>query len=434
MMLEIDEDTARLLRALEACPGEAGADPDRDARSVRERFARAAWARLTEPGDATAGRLIEAVGAVRALEAVIQGRIPAVGDVEAGGAGLEEAGLDDAGLDDAGPVNPAAFAKGVARWRPRLDKQATLRDLRRALETGTRLIMPGDRYWPSAFADLGVHAPLMLWLRGDPELLQRTSLAVVGARACTGYGAHVTAEIADGVCASDVVIVSGAAYGIDAVAHRTALAAGGKTIAVLAGGVDRPYPSGHAELLARIGREGLICSEMVPGSAPTRWRFLQRNRSIAALARATLVTEAGVRSGSLNTAGHAAELSRPLGAVPGPVTSPASSGCHRLIRDYDATLVTNAVEAQELMGIGVDVALFDLAPEADRPPPLHRRILDALPLRGARDLDGIVREAGVTQEDARGALAELQLLGHVARAEHEGLGEAEPGWRLVRRN
>lgn len=418
MMLEIDDDTARQLRALEACPGEEGADPDQAAQSVRERFARAAWARLAEPGDATAGRLIEAVGAVRALEAVIRGRLPAAGD---------------AGADDAEILNPAAFAKALARWQPRLDKQATLHDLRRALETGTRLIMPGDRFWPESFADLGPHAPLMLWLRGDPELLQRTSLAVVGARACTGYGAHVTAEITDGVCASDVVIVSGAAYGIDAVAHRTALAAGGKTIAVLAGGVDRPYPSGHAELLAGIGREGLICSEMVPGSAPTRWRFLQRNRSIAALARATLVTEAGVRSGSLNTAGHAAELSRPLGAVPGPVTSPASSGCHRLIRDYDATLVTNAVEAQELIGIGVDVALFDLAPETDRPPPLHRRILDALPLRGALGLSEIVREAGVDRDEASGALAELQLLGHVARAESDGSGEAAPGWRLVER-
>ncbi|WP_017794404.1 DNA-processing protein DprA [Leucobacter salsicius] len=412
MTLELDDDTARLLRALEASPEGERADPDHVARRVGERFARAAWARLAEPGDATAGRLIEALGAVAALDAVIQGSLPVAG----------EAGL----------LDPAAFAKGIARWQPRLDKQATLQDLRRALETGTRLIMQGDRCWPGSFADLGPHAPLMLWLRGDPALLQRTSLAVVGARACTGYGAHVTAEITDGVCAADVVIVSGAAYGIDAVAHRTALAAGGKTIAVLAGGVDRPYPSGHAELLASIGREGLICSEMVPGSAPTRWRFLQRNRSIAALARATLVTEAGGRSGSLNTAGHAAELSRPLGAVPGPVTSPASSGCHRLIRDYDATLVTNAVEAQELMGIGVDVALFDLEPETDRPPPLHRRVLDALPLRGARGLNEIVREAGVTREEARGALAELQLLGHVTSAEPGVQVGAEPGWKLSR--
>nr|WP_245189856.1 DNA-processing protein DprA [Leucobacter exalbidus] len=220
-------------------------------------------------------------------------------------------------------------------------------------------------------------------------------------------------------------------YGIDAVAHRTALAAGGGTIAVVAGGVDRPYPSGHVELLQSIARRGLVCSEMVPGSAPTRWRFLQRNRSISALARATLITEAGVRSGSLNTAGHAAELSRALGAVPGPVTSPASAGCHRLIRDYGATLVTNATEAQELMGIGVDVALFDLAPGGDRPPPLHRRILDALPLRGARSLDEVSRGAGVERQEARGALAELELLGHVSQ--QESAGEAQPMWRLTAR-
>ena len=419
MMIDIDTDTARLLRALETCPGDPDIDPDHAAHRDRERFARAAWARLAEPGDATAGRLIATVGAVRALEAVIRGTPP-------------EAVADDS-EPGADTFDPGAFAKGLARWQPRLDKQATLHDLRRALETGTRLLMPGDRHWPDTFTDLGPHAPLMLWLRGDPSLLQHTSLAVVGARACTGYGAHVTAEITDGVCAADVAIISGAAYGVDAVAHRTALAAGGKTVAVLAGGVDRPYPSGHAELLASIGREGLICSEMVPGSAPTRWRFLQRNRVIAALARATLVTEAGVRSGSLNTAGHAAELARPLGAVPGPVTSPASSGCHRLVRDYDAVLVTSAVEAQELLGIGVDVALFDLAPELDRPPPLHRRVLDALPLRGARSLGEIVREAGVTRDDARGALAELQLLGHVERVELNEQVETEDRWRLVTR-
>lgn len=417
MTITIDADTARLIRALEADRAQGASDPDREAQRATELFARAAWARLAEPGDAVAGQLIASVGAAAALEAVEQGTVQY---------------LDR--LEQALPIDPAAFLKGVARWRPRLDRQATFLDLRRALETGTRIVLPGDALWPGALDDLGMHAPLMLWLRGDPALLHQPSLAVVGARACTGYGAHVTAEITDGVCAAGVAIVSGAAYGIDAVAHRTALAAGAQTIAVLAGGVDRPYPSGHAELLARVGKHGLICSEMVPGSAPTRWRFLQRNRVIASLAQATLVTEAGVRSGSLNTAGHAAEMARPLGAVPGPVTSPASAGCHRLIRDYDATLVTNAVEAQELLGIGVDVALFDLAPEADRPPPLHRRVLDALPLRGARGLTDVIREAGVTREEARGALAELELLGHVAREETgEAAGVAEPGWRLVKR-
>ncbi|MHA3724366.1 DNA-processing protein DprA [Leucobacter sp. HY1910] len=422
MTITMDAEALQLARALRASGPEPADDPESDAAGALEVFARAAWARLAEPGDAAAGALIAAVGAAPALDAVIRGEYGIVG----GSARAEPVAFVEADACD-----PATFAKGLARWQPRLDQRATLFDLRRAQETGTRVLVPSDSLWPDGLKDLGRHAPLMLWLRGDPTLLHATSLAVVGARACTGYGAHVTAEITDGICAAGVAIVSGAAYGIDAVAHRTALAAGGQTVAVLAGGVERPYPQGHAELLASVARHGLICSEMVPGSAPTRWRFLQRNRVIAALARATLVTEAGMRSGSLNTAGHAAELARPLGAVPGPVTSPASAGCHRLIRDYNATLVTSAVEAQELLGIGVDVALFDLAPDVDRPPPLHRRVLDALPLRGARGLAAVTREAGVTREEARGALAELELLGHIVRVDEAAEGEA--GWRLLKR-
>lgn len=430
MTIEIDADTVRLVRALWLAAADATADPDHaapDLADLTEIFARAAWARLAEPGDATAGKLIAAVGATTALAAVVAGKLPAqLTPPRFTERHFEEQSVTERYFD------PAAFAKGVARWQPRLDKRATELDLRRALETGTRVLAPGDPMWPETFHELGPHAPVVLWVRGDASLLNKTSLAVVGARACTGYGSHITAEIVDGVCASGVAIVSGAAYGVDAVAHRTALAVEGATIAVLAGGIDRPYPQGHVELLTQIGKNGLVCSEMVPGSAPTRWRFLQRNRLVAAMARATLVTEAGVRSGSLNTAGHASELSRALGAVPGPVTSPASAGCHKLVRDYNATLVTNAADAQELLGIGADVALFDLEPGADRPLPLHRRVLDALPLRGARGLTEVTTEAGVTRAEARGALAELELLGHVAKV---ATGGAEGhGWTLLPSN
>ena len=144
------------------------------------------------------------------------------------------------------------------------------------------------------------------------------------------------------LAASGVTIVSGAAYGIDGMAHRAALNAGGVTVAMLAGGVDRAYPAGHTELLARIAAHGVVASEVPCGSAPTKWRFLQRNRSISALAQATVVVEAGWRSGSLNTAGHAAALGRPLGAVPGPITSTTSTGCHLLIQAGIARLITSA--------------------------------------------------------------------------------------------
>ncbi|WP_241489370.1 DNA-processing protein DprA [Leucobacter celer] len=387
-------------------------------------LARIVWARLVEPGDAVAGGLVGALGAVPALD-LLASNAPI--------ARVRELVRTAAGADP----DPAALARAFRRWRLRLDRSATVADIERGLEARMRIVTPESEGWPSALADLGDHAPLLLWVRGDPAALTGFSLAVVGARACTGYGSHVTAELTESVCEAGTTIVSGAAYGIDAVAHRTALALGAPTIAVLAGGADMPYPSSHGPLLERIVDSGAVCSEMVPGSAPTRWRFLQRNRSIAALARATLVTEAGVRSGSLNTAGHAAELGRPLGAVPGPVTSAASAGCHRLLREYGATLVTNGAEAREFLGLSDEPALFDLdsrgadAPETARQPARHRRVLDALPLRGSRDVVEVARRAGLEIAEARSALAELELLGAVAHRETPESGESR--WALLRR-
>lgn len=384
-------------------------------------FARIAWSRLTEPGDGTAGTVLAALGPVRALELLISGAAAPSMIAEAG---------------DSGCVIPLQLLEqAIDRWLPRLDRDATVADIDRALTQKLTVVTPEHALWPTdSLGGLGAHVPTMLWLRGNPDLLRSRSLSVVGARAATGYGSHVTAELVDGVCAVGLTIVSGAAYGVDAVAHRTALAAQALTVAVLAGGADRAYPAAHDALLERIGAEGLVCSEMVPGSAPTRWRFRMRNRLIAALSEATLVTEAGVRSGTLNTAGHAAELGRTLCAVPGPVTSAASAGCHKLIREYGATLVTNAVEVCELIGISDRLDIFgaDEAQEgAHRMPPLHERVLDALPLRGARSVSEIARRAGLELAEARGGLAELELLGRVRRNETPG-GE-EQKWSMLQR-
>lgn len=389
-------------------------------------LARVAWSRIAEPGDGSAGALISVLGAGGALRALVDGASPRrIGEL-ARAAGVE--------------IAERTIAEGLARWRPRLDRVATIGDVDRALAARMSAVAPGDPAWPEgALGDLGPHAPTVLWLRGDPSLLTAPSLSVVGARAATGYGTHITAEIVDGVCRQGVVIVSGAAYGIDAVAHRTALAAEGRTVAVLAGGADRHYPAAHDSLLERIAREGLVCAEMIPGAAPTRWRFRMRNRIIAALSPATLVTEAGLRSGTLNTAGHAAELGRSLGAVPGPVTSAASAGCHKLIREYGAALVTNAREVCELLGLDDRLDLFGDDPEAgeaaiaaggSRTPPRQERVLDALPLRGGRALDEIAARAGLGRSETRGALAELELLGRVRRCETPG--EPEPKWALPR--
>ncbi|WP_416447117.1 DNA-processing protein DprA [Leucobacter sp. HNU] len=434
-----DLELRRALRALHPGVRAAPAASKDDSGADEARIARVAWSRILEPGDGTAGALIHAVGASNALKLLLAGASP-----EQLGQAWREA---DPQAEPRGRVLHAA----IERWKPRLDRSATLADLGRAAETGLRVVFPEDDTWPQQLNDLGPHAPVMLWVRGDPDVLGLQSLAIVGARAATSYGTRITAELTSGVCFAGAAIVSGAAYGIDAAAHRAALAAGSPTVAVLAGGAERPYPLGNSDLIDQIAERGAVCSEVVPGTAPTRWRFLQRNRLVAALSSATLVTEAGMRSGSLNTAGHAAQLGRALGAVPGPITSAASAGCHRLIREYCASLVTSPSDACELVGL-------DLAFEAQgsgrgmrggaldggssshgnadgprRTPVMHQRILDAIPLRGARELEPIVRLAGVAPGEAREALAELELLGLIEKRERAGEHPHQWGFRRVER-
>jgi DNA protecting protein DprA len=228
---------------------------------------------------------------------------------------------------------------------------------RRALDAadriGCRLLVPGDPGWPTVLDDLDATAPLCLWVRGPADLhaLSARSVALVGARAATPYGEHVAADLAAGIAEAGGLVVSGGAYGIDVAAHRGALSAGGITVALLAGGVDRTYPAGNRDLLESLAREhGAVVAECPPGTAPVRSRFLLRNRLIAALAGATVVVEAAWRSGALSTAAHAGALLRPLGAVPGPVTSMASVGCHRPLRDGAAVCVTSTADVLELIG------------------------------------------------------------------------------------
>jgi DNA processing protein len=386
---------AELVRAL--TPGEL----DRD--GIVDRFARAAWSTIAEPGDGDAGRLVGGLGPAAALEA-LRSRV-------------DPARLTEqlAAAEDAHPVD---LRDGLARWTPRLDARAVLRALQQAARFGARLLIPGDETWPTGLDDLGPHAPFALWVRGDPLPLGglERSIAIVGARAATGYGEHVTVEAASGLADRGFCIVSGAAYGIDGAAHRAVLASGGITIAFLAGGVDRFYPAGHETLLTRLVERGAVVSEVPCGTAPTKWRFLQRNRLIAAASAATVVIEAGWRSGSLNTAGHAAALGRPLGAVPGPVTSPASAGCHRLIRDYDAICVTTADEMAELVvGVGVGPASSTAPSEGDA---TRTRVLDALSDRGGRSPERIAALSGLTVDQVRGELGRLHLDGQVGETPH----------------
>ncbi len=285
-------------------------------------IARAVWTMVGEPGDQQAGELINAVGAADALTLLHQGEDTA-------------AGMDLTDLR--------------ARVLPRVVDSAIASAFAAAAKVDAVLITPEHPHWPAGFVDLGTSAPHALWARGNTALLAaQPSIAVVGARAATGYGEHVCMEIVAGLVNRGHTIVSGAAYGIDGMAHRAALASRGQTVAYLAGGIDRFYPAGHDALLERIAEVGVVASEASCGQAPKKWRFLMRNRLIAAGSNATLVVEAGYRSGALNVAGHAAALGRPLGAVPGPVTSPTSSGCHRLIKETGARIITDTTDAAEL--------------------------------------------------------------------------------------
>lgn len=376
----------------------------------RDRVARAFWLCLAEPGDATAHGLITSLGAPRSLELV------------RGGASAHEIVEEVLASVDADAIFVAelthTIGAGLDRWRPRIDDRSYEQAVSSAQRVGATLIVPGDDAWPTSIDDLGEHAPLGLWMLGELSGAAAQSIAIVGSRAATGYGEHVTMEIAGGLVERGFAVVSGAAYGIDGAAHRAALAAGGATIAFLAGGVDRAYPQGHTELLERIAGCGAILSEIPCGGQPTKWRFLQRNRLIAAMAGATVVVEAGWRSGSLNTAAHAASLGRPLGAVPGPVTSPASVGCHRLIREYDAQCVTGVDDVVELAGFN--------APDrtsASLRGPDETRVLDAMSTRVARDIAAIAKRSGLPLARVRSVLGVLDVLGEAR--------EVPQGWLSV---
>ncbi|HEX6579027.1 MAG TPA: DNA-processing protein DprA [Jiangellaceae bacterium] len=312
--------------------------------------------------------------------------------------------------------------------------------LRRAAAAGARFQCPGDPEWPAGLAtlDLALDAgtaaagppPIGLWVRGEPDLAEATgrSVAVVGSRAATEYGVRVAADLAADLAAAGWTVVSGAAYGIDAAAHRGALAAGGVTVAVLACGVDVVYPRGHAALLHRINGDGLIVSELPPGSTPTRPRFLARNRLIAAMTAGTVVVEAAPRSGALNTAGWASEQGRAVLAMPGPVTSTMSAGCHDLVRRAVATLVTDAAEVVDMVGdLGADaVAERRGAPRPwDDLAPLARDVLEAMPARGPATVDELCRTTGLAAGTCIAALGELTLSGLVVAGAQ--------GWSLAPR-
>lgn len=369
-----------------------------------DRLVMTAWSRLAEPGDRAAAAAREAIGAAAALGHVLTGR-PLPLEVARRSSPNCPAGRGRRVLDEA-----------LQRWRVRMDDLDPARDLAAVERLGGRVLIRGDDEWPTGIDDLDSAAPVCLWVRGPVRLSDAVhrSVALVGSRACTAYGEHVTATIAGGTAERGLTVVSGAAFGIDAVAHRATLAVGGTTVAVLACGVDRVYPRAHANLLRHIGEQGLVVSESPLGGAPTRWRFLERNRLIAAMSSATVVVEAAWRSGALSTATRAAGLGRPLGAVPGPVTSASSAGCHRLLRELAATCVTDADEVAELASsigdVQVTVPTVVARPHDDLEG-TDLRVWEALPLGTASPPHSVAVVAGLPARQVLGALGRLGLRG-----------------------
>ena len=379
----------------------------------RDEVARLELSLVAEPADPRISALVEALGALEARRVIARG-VPELGDA-------------------------------AARWRIRLQGEAAARARHllagirgRGAGVGLRWVCPGSSEWPERLRDLRWvdpvqrlgGQPLGLWLQGPLSLAAESnqpSVAVVGARVATSYGVQVAGDIGAWCADRGCVVVSGAALGIDVAAHRGALAVRGPTVAVLACGVDIAYPRAHDALLARVAEEGLVVSELAPGTTPTKMRFLARNRLIAALAAGTVLVEAANRSGALNTLNWAARLGRVTMGVPSPVTSSASAGVHQLLRDGGAQLVTGGDEVLELVApVGAHTTTAARGPETlfDRLPERTGSVLETLHRRTRLGVSTIASRAGIGVGEAMRELAALRAAGHAE--------STEEGWRLTR--
>jgi len=380
--------------------------------------ARAGLLRVCEPPSAAVAVFVDRVGAVQAWRGVLSGRAPRA-VLSATAARMQDVAADDA------------------------ERRADA-DLAAAAAVGARLVGPGDAEWPvEAFAAFdgalvrgvrGACAPLALYVRGGSLAgLPGGGVTIVGSRASSAYGQRVAGEMAHCVVSAGVTVISGAAFGIDTAAHRAALHAGGDadppTVAVLACGIDRAYPEANRALLDAIGAVGAVVSEYPPGTTPARHRFLVRNRIIAALGAGTVVVEAGRRSGTLSTAAAADQLGRLVMAVPGPVTSAMSVGCHLLLADRFAQLVTGPDDVLAALGRASDANAQPALPGIDPRHPTDgldadaARVYEALPGRGTIMTADVIIESGLIGPQVLAALAVLELHG---LAERDG-----PRWRRV---
>jgi len=361
--------------------------------------AAATWSLLCEPGDSMAGMLRRTLGTEESLFEIRRAK-----------SAVEIASLLPEDTFRA-PSFISSLEDSLECWKRRLNLVNVDKYLEVLESLGGATLTPDSSLWPKGLLDLGDSAPALLWLIGNRTVLDNPkTIALVGSRIASAYGLEVTRDIVHSAVSKGYVVVSGGALGIDAKAHLSTLEFNGQTIAVMAGGLDRLYPPRNLELFEQIKHTGLLVSEMPPGAAPARWRFLQRNRLIAALGNATVVIEAGYRSGSINTAGHANELDRPVGAVPGPINSTRSAGCHRLIRERRAELISTPADLFELLNFR----------NSEEPPlsfELQANQIRALDSLGffEQQSEVVARISGMTLSEADFALGTLAKLGLVIR-------------------
>jgi DNA processing protein len=379
-----------------------------DNQAIEQTFARATFSLISEPGDRFAGSLIHHLSAEGVLELLINKS----SEREFRALLTEKNSLEE--FESKFGDFSIAFSEALQRWMPRLKLTQVVTALEAAVACEAKLLTPANMAWPAQLSDLGDSTPHCLWGRGKniDTALANPAISIVGSRSATSYGEWVTSEIVTDSSSRGLATVSGGAYGIDAMAHRSALANDQVTIAFMAGGIDRLYPSGNASIFEKLAHRGALLAEQAPGASPTKWRFLQRNRLIAAFGQATIVVEAGHRSGALNTVTHALQIDRPVGAVPGAITSQSSAGCNRLIAEGLVTTICHPGQAadlalgkagwfqQELAGLGA----------------FETRALDALEYKSMTE-DRVASQAGLTQREVSIALGQLSLLGLVKQTD-----------------
>lgn len=378
----------------------------------QEMLARIVLSFLCEPGDRWSGALASEVSASVLVEKVL-----ARADWSELSDALSRHSVEN--LGETFGVNLAAtWAESLQRWTPRLSKQTFIESLNWMIEqvrvTGmAHWLAPADSsLYPPVFDAIEWGRPHALWGMGRAEVLaQPSAVAIVGARVASRYGVEVARDLAIVAAGSNLVTVSGGAYGIDEAVHTTSVKMESPTVSYMAGGLANLYPRGNQQLLLSIAKKGAVVTEMAPWVVPAKWRFLMRNRLIAAHGKATVVVEAGQTSGALKTARYALDFDRPVAVIPGPISSARSAGCHDLLNDNlgQVSLIARPQEILRLVGISSETRSDSIGIGS-----LERRALDSFQT-GSLEAWEVQRLAGLTVVETQIALGSLELHGLVER-------------------